>query len=139
MEEWSKDIVEILESVPEMLDEFFVEVTEAVDVIADELQNTIGVEIDQYLQDMFDAIFELSFAFEDEFEDIWGETEPSFTYPVEPTPEKNSACVGCRHYHGQVYSGNLFVCAMHPYGWETEDCPDWESDETDLWNHSQSL
>ncbi|NET55218.1 MAG: hypothetical protein F6K47_03160 [Symploca sp. SIO2E6] len=127
MEELSKSIVEILESVPEMLDEFFVEVTEAVDVLADELQNTISLEIEQYFQDTFEVIFELFFVFEDEWEDIWDETEPTFTRPMEPTPEKNSACVGCRHYHGQVYGGNLLVCGMHPYGWEAEDCPDWES------------
>ena len=138
MEEWSKSIVEMLESVTEMVDEFFMEVTETVDIFADELQNTIGVEIDQYLQDMFEAIFELSCAFEDEFENF-SETETTFGYPVEPTPEKNPACLGCRHYHGQVYGGNLFVCAMHPYGWEAEDCPDWESDDTNFWNPYQDL
>ncbi|NES25066.1 MAG: hypothetical protein F6K41_40700 [Symploca sp. SIO3E6] len=132
MEELSKNIIEILESVPEMVDEFFVEVTEAVDVIADELQNTIGMEIEQYLQEMCETIFELSVVFDDEFEEIWAETEPIFTAPVEPTPEKNSACVGCRHYHGQIYGGNLFVCGMHPYGWDTENCPDWEADKIDL-------
>ncbi|AIE75410.1 MULTISPECIES: hypothetical protein [unclassified Synechocystis] len=36
------------------------------------------------------------------------------------------ACRGCQHYHGYVYNGQLLVCAMHPYGWETESCPDWE-------------
>ncbi|NEP60655.1 MAG: hypothetical protein F6K31_27270 [Symploca sp. SIO2G7] len=132
MEELSKNVIEILESVPEIVDEFFFEVTEAVDVFADELQNTIGMEIEQYLQDMCEAIFELSFVFEDEFEDIWVETDPFFTDPVEPTPDKNSACVDCCHYHGQVYGGNLFVCAMYPYGWDAENCPDWESDKTDL-------
>ncbi|WLT38230.1 hypothetical protein NON20_22495 [Synechocystis sp. B12] len=36
------------------------------------------------------------------------------------------ACQGCQHYHGYVYNGQLLVCAMHPYGWETEQCPDWQ-------------
>lgn len=37
------------------------------------------------------------------------------------------ACQGCGHYHGQVYGGNLFVCAMHPYGVEDTHCADWQS------------
>jgi len=122
MEDWSKNIFEILESVTYMVDEFFLGVAEMVEVFED-VQNTVGVEIDQCLQDMFEPIAEI-YA---ELEEIAGETEYTFTYPVEPTPEKHPACVGCSHYHGQVYSGNLFVCAMHPYGWETEDCPDWQS------------
>ncbi|MCA1990795.1 MAG: hypothetical protein LDL41_01935 [Coleofasciculus sp. S288] len=124
MEEWPKSIFEMLESVACMVDEFFLEVTEVVENIAEDVQNTVGVEIDQYLQDMFAPIAEI-YA---ELEILVGETEQTFTsYPVEPTPEQHPACMGCCHYHGQVYGGNLFVCAMHPYGWDTESCPDWES------------
>ncbi len=118
----------MLESVACMVDEFFLEVTEMVEVFADDVQNTVGIDLDQYLQDMFEPIAELY----SELEDLVGETEQTYySYPVEPTPETQPACVGCHHYHGQIYSGNLFVCAMHPYGWETEDCPDWESSSPD--------
>jgi len=118
----------MLESVACMVDEFFLEVTEMVEVFADDVQNTVGIDLDQYLQDMFEPIAELY----SELEDLVGETEQTYySYPVEPTPETQPACVGCHHYHGQIYSGNLFVCAMHPYGWETEDCPDWESGGSD--------
>src|SRR4028118_271420 len=128
MEEWQKNIFEMLESVACMVDEFFLEVTEMVEVFADDVQNTVGIDLDQYLQDMFEPIAELY----SELEDLVGETEQTYySYPVEPTPETQPACVGCHHYHGQIYSGNLFVCAMHPYGWETEDCPDWESGGSD--------
>ena len=123
MEDWSKGIFELIDSVACMVDEFFLDVTEMVEVFADDLQNTVGVEIDQCLQDMFEPIAEL-YA---ELEELVGDTEPTFTYPVEPTLEKHPACMGCRHYHGQVYGGNLFVCAMHPYGCETDSCPDWET------------
>jgi hypothetical protein len=34
------------------------------------------------------------------------------------------SCQGCSNYHGEVYNGNLLVCAIHPYGWEDESCPD---------------
>ncbi|MEO8891398.1 MAG: hypothetical protein ABI417_07665 [Coleofasciculaceae cyanobacterium] len=123
MEDWSKSIFEVVESVADMVDEFFVSVSEIVEVMTDEFQNTVGVEIDQYLQDMFEPIAEL-YA---ELEELVGDTDTTFGYPVEPSAEKHPACIGCHHYHGQVYSGNLLVCAMHPYGWDTEDCPDWEN------------
>lgn len=123
MEEWPKNIFEVLESVACMVDEFFLGATEMVEDFADDLQNTVGLELEQYLQDMFEPIVEIYF----ELEELVGDTEQTFTYPVEPTAEKHPACIGCHHYHGQAYGGNLFVCAMHPYGWETEDCPDWQS------------
>lgn len=123
MEEWPKGIFDVLESVACMVDEFFLGVTEMVEVLADEVQNTVGVEIDQCLQDMFAPIAEIY----SELEDLVNETEQSFIYPVEPTAERHPACINCCHYHGQAYGGNLFVCAMHPYGWESENCPDWES------------
>jgi hypothetical protein len=123
MEDWSKSVFEVVESVADMVDEFFVSVSEIVEVMTDEFQNTVGVEIDQYLQDMFEPIAEL-YA---ELEELVGDTDTTFGYPVEPSAEKHPACIGCHHYHGQVYSGNLLVCAMHPYGWDTEDCPDWEN------------
>jgi hypothetical protein len=42
-------------------------------------------------------------------------------------PSIPAACQGCCHYHGQVYGGNLLVCAMHPYGVEEEVCSDWQA------------
>jgi len=123
MEEWQKTIFETIESVTDMVDEFFLGVTDLVEALADEVQNTIGVEIDQYLQDIFAPIAEIY----SELEEIVGETEATFTYPMEPTIEQHPACIGCRNYHGQIYNGNLFICAMHPYGWEAENCPDWDS------------
>ncbi len=129
MEEWSKDIFEILESVADRVDEFFQGVTEMLEVVAHEVQDTVEIDIDQCLQDMFDMFGPISELFFADIEMMFGETEEQtyYSYPVEPTVEKNPACIGCHHYHGQVYGGNLFICAMHPYGWEAENCPDWES------------
>ena len=33
-------------------------------------------------------------------------------------------CNGCSNYHGQVYNGNLLICAIHPSGSKKEPCPD---------------
>ena len=49
-------------------------------------------------------------------------------YKRKPNPQKYPACVGCSNYHGHSYGGNLLVCAMHPYGWENENCPDWQGE-----------
>lgn len=130
MEEWPKDIFEILESVTDMVDEFFQGVTDMVETVANDVQNTVEIGIDQCWQEMFDMFEPISEIFFADLEMMmFSETEEQtyYSYPVEPTVEKNPACVGCHHYHGQVYGGNLFVCAMHPYGWETENCPDRES------------
>lgn len=42
------------------------------------------------------------------------------------------SCVGCRNYHGAIYSGNQLICGMHPYGWGSDDCPDFEKTDNDL-------
>jgi hypothetical protein len=55
-----------------------------------------------------------------------------FTF-VRPTPQtqKPAACRGCKNYHGAVYNGIPFVCAMHPYGCALPECDDFErSDRT---------
>jgi hypothetical protein len=34
-------------------------------------------------------------------------------------------CDGCCNYDGEYYGGTQFVCAMHPYGWDGDKCPDY--------------
>lgn len=43
-------------------------------------------------------------------------------------PSRPKACVGCTNYHGQTYAGNRLICGVHPYGWEGDNCPDWEEE-----------
>jgi len=124
MEEWPKEFFEMLDSVALMVDEFFLEVAEVVESVAEQVQNTIATEFDQYLQEIFEPLADIY----SELEDVIGDTDAyvAYTYTEEPTLEHNPACIGCRHYHGQVYGGNLLVCGMHPYGWEDKHCPDWQ-------------
>ncbi len=132
MDEWQKDFSEIVKSVSDEVERFFVGMTEVVDSFielteefSEQVQNTLLSEVDQYLQDLAEPFLEVYW----DFEDVLGDDlEGHFPYPVEPTAEKNFACIGCRHYHGQVYNGNLLVCGMHPYGYEDESCPDWEQE-----------
>jgi hypothetical protein len=129
MEKWQKDFFEILETVADEVEHFFLGVTEVVDSffeiteeITEQVQNTIVIEFDQYLNELAEPIFEVYW----ELEEVMGEVDQPFPYTVEPTRQEHPACIGCSQYHGQVYGGNLLVCGMHPYGWEDENCPDWE-------------
>lgn len=130
MEQWQKDLMDIVETVAEEVESFFVGIGDMVDAffelteeITEQVQATIALEVDQYLQELAEPILEIYW----ELEDVVTDVDPGFPYPVEATPEQNAACVGCRNYHGQVYGGNLLVCGMHPHGWDGESCPDWEN------------
>lgn len=131
MEKWQKDFVEIVETVADEVEHFFLGVTEMVDSffdlteeITEQVQSTIVTELDQYFNELAEPIFEVYW----ELEEVLGEVDQPFPYPVEPTSQIHPACIGCRNYHGQVYGGNILVCGMHPYGWEDENCPDWEQE-----------
>ena len=132
MESWQKDFTEMIETVADEVDRFLLGMGEMADAffelteeISDQLQNTIAVEVDQYLQDLAEPLLEIYW----ELEDVVGDVDPGFPYSVEPSPQQNPACIGCHNYHGQVYSGNLLVCAMHPNGYEDDSCPDWEKQD----------
>lgn len=129
MEDWQKNLNEMLETVADEVEKFFGDVTEAMDAIAvlseevaHQVHHTITIELDQFLNELIQPVIEVYF----EFEQISFEPEWPINDSVEPSPQQQPACMGCRHYHGQAYGGNLLVCGMHPYGWEDESCPDWE-------------
>ncbi len=46
---------------------------------------------------------------------------------IDPVVNEHPTCIGCKHYYGQAFGGNMLVCAMYPYGPDQEHCPDWES------------
>ncbi|MBD2213163.1 hypothetical protein H6G64_09110 [Calothrix sp. FACHB-156] len=129
MDQWQKDLIDIIETVAVEVEQFFLGMSEMVDSflelteeITEQVQTTIATEVDQYLHDLAEPMMEVYW----ELEDVMADVDPGFPYPMEATPEKNPACIGCTNYHGQVYGGNLLVCAMHPHGWDDNNCPDWE-------------
>ncbi|MEB3181496.1 MAG: hypothetical protein VKL59_21045 [Nostocaceae cyanobacterium] len=132
MDNWQKDLLEMMEGVATEVERFLAGMGEVVDSflelseeITEQIHSSIATEIDEYFHELVEPIFEVYSELEElVIEDI----EPSFPYKVEATTEKNPACIGCHHYHGEVYSGNLLVCGMHPYGWEDATCPDWEQE-----------
>ncbi|NEP76776.1 MAG: hypothetical protein F6K17_18210 [Okeania sp. SIO3C4] len=135
MEDWSKNLFEVIETAALEVENFFNEMAEEVSEVLDEwgkfseeiteeIRTNFILEIDEYLNDLIDPIIEV---YLDLDVDVGGEDIDYFVDSVEPTVEKHPACRGCSNYHGQVYGGNLLVCGMHPYGVEGESCPDWES------------
>ena len=132
MEKWQKDFFEMLETVADEVEQFFLGVNATVDAlfefsedIAEQINNNLAGEIEHYLNEITEPFLDAYW----ELEDLTGDYEQQhLPYMVDPPPEKHPACIGCHHYHGQVYAGNLLVCAMHPYGWDDKDCPDWQTD-----------
>ena len=152
MEDWSQDFFRMLEQAAAEVENFVQdigktvenlanEVNEAVDVatqelnkdlqtISEQVEAEIFTELDRFWQNLLAS---LSLEIEINSREINIE-DSAETYDFFPSPKINPktvnhpACAGCRHYHGRIYNGNLFVCAMHPYGWEDHSCPDWEED-----------
>ena len=133
MENWQKDLWQLMETLTDEVERFFIGMTEVVDTffefteeLTEQVHNSIATEVDQYLQDIVEPLSEIYW----ELDDIPSENfDPAFPYAVDATTEKNPACVGCKHYHGYAYGGNLLVCGMHPSGVEDSICPDWEQEE----------
>jgi hypothetical protein len=78
-------------------------------------------DLDQALSSIIEPIAEMLL----EFDALLDDNDP-FLMPSVPQAMEPSVCHGCQHYHGKVYGGNLLVCGMHPYGVETDCCPDWQ-------------
>ena len=48
-------------------------------------------------------------------------------YEVAYTIETLRLCRTCKHHHGQIYGGVELVCAVHPYGYSRDSCPDYQA------------
>ena len=144
MEKWQADLCTMLENMYFEVEHFFQDLGEVVETIAEEaaeafeitvisFEETLTTEIDYLVRDLLEVEldFEANIVSEDrEIRDIVAESQFYYDgWPVVPNSVNHPACVGCRYYHGRVYGGNLLVCALHPYGWEDEHCPDWQSEK----------
>jgi len=38
-------------------------------------------------------------------------------------------CRSCKYHYGRINNGNMLICAVHPYGPENENCPDYQAEE----------
>jgi hypothetical protein len=143
MDGWQQDWMKALEAVTDGIDQLFQEIGKGVDEAADallefteevaeELERTFAPfeetptidRLDNQLTEWFDPLLQMMLGFEATLDRA---AEP-ITHTVEPLINQHPVCIGCQHYHGQVYSGTMLVCAMHPYGIVdgSEQCSDKE-------------
>lgn len=115
MEAWQKDLWQLMEVVANEVEQVFSEVTE----VAEE----IVIAVDQLMTEAIEPILEVCLGLEAVVE----ETTQPIVQTVQPIIDEYPACIGCRHFHGQVYGGNRLICAMYPYGPASETCHDWQS------------
>jgi hypothetical protein len=91
--------------------------------VVEQVQGSLAPDLEQRINEFIDPILEACLGFEGAVE----ETVQPVMRTVEPILNDHPTCVGCRNYHGQSYNGQMLVCGMHPFGWDGEKCPDWES------------
>ncbi|USR89677.1 hypothetical protein NEA10_12390 [Phormidium yuhuli AB48] len=132
IEAWTDNVVDHLD---QQLEEAVLWSQERSDEVYQQLREVFPLdELSQDIDRTFDDWLEgLEFLLFDEESPDWGVSDPRensdpfihITY-VYPSKTTHPACIGCQHYHGQRYDDTLLVCGMHPYGWDGENCPDWE-------------
>lgn len=145
MDDWQQDWLKAFETIAnevgQVFEEIGQEIAEATNALFDlsegvaEDIGTVLVQIDDMIAPKLDQLDEQMVQWVDPLlQTILGieasidrAVEP-VTHTVEPWLNQHPVCIGCRHYHGQEYGGNVLVCAMHPYGVMdgAESCPDKE-------------
>lgn len=141
MNDWQKDLWEEVEKTSVSLEKFFLDVNqaiesfandvgEAIEELGEQLQDTVVTEVDRLVEDLIDFVAETNSEIDrnlwDDLDDLFNNADFVEMSFERPTQERNPACVGCCHYHGQAYNGELLVCGMHPSGVEGNQCHDWE-------------
>jgi len=142
MNDWHDEWWKQLEKTAAEVEVFFTEVGEATEEAVDEVSENISTfleqfqldvlgEVDSFVQDLVDVIIttrdEIDAVISEEWEGFSDEDFTSMSYH-KPSVQSHPACINCANYHGQVYNGNLLVCAMHPYGFDDNNCPDWSQE-----------
>ena len=119
----------MIETISVSVEEFVQEVGVTIEAIAEELEQDLITDLDYFWQEWIEPMLERDREEgENPFREWIDDSEMMLTPYVSPSPSRQTACMGCRHYHGHVYGGNLMVCGMHPYGWDDPSCPDWEGE-----------
>jgi|GEM_PF-391090 len=129
---WVKNVEIAAETVASNIERFFQDVSkemgggaltlmELTDEVAEEVGQAIAPAIDQLetqFAEWLDPFLELGAELETFLNDLsWMDEISDFTdFPAESLSIQHPICKGCRHYHGEVYNGTPFICAMHPYG-----------------------
>jgi hypothetical protein len=114
-------LVDLSQDMETTIDEVIAFSEETADQVKTSFEAEIAPFLNQLLQPLLDTPLDFDFDqtietwtvnLEHAMEDV---VEP-FRQTVEPTLNQHDVCMGCKHYHGQVYGGQMLVCGMHPYG-----------------------
>jgi hypothetical protein len=131
MDQWQQLFQEFVTGVAQDVEQLVETVVDTVDALANlaeetvvEAQKLAVSELERTFPFLRDDVFWTEFWDFDDSEDFHSSLSSSI-YGVEPMTEQPQACQGCLHFHGHSYNGTPFVCAMHPYGPESETCGDW--------------
>jgi hypothetical protein len=124
----------MLDAVASETEQVLTDVAKEVGRVADEVAEVVGEALEQFNESFpLDLERQLTVWIEPLVDACLGlettmtESVQPFVHTIDPILSNQPACVGCRHYHGQSYGGNLLICGMHPFGWDGETCPDWQS------------
>lgn len=139
MNGWQQDWESMFETITEGIDQFLQDVTKGVNDAIDafiDFSDEMAEEVDRNLAQglsepegqvagWVNPLLEVIFGIEATFD----RTVEPITHTVEPWLNQHPVCIGCRHYHGQVYNGTMLVCGMHPFGVEegVDTCADKEA------------
>lgn len=136
-----EDLWQQLEKAAKEVEEFFSDISSTMELLADEVGKTLEnftqeveeivvSEVERCVEDLIEIVYDSDLEengiFSQEMVDFV-ESEFMDIDTYKPTAENHPVCIGCRHYHGKAYNGNLLVCAMHPYGCKDTSCIDWEA------------
>lgn len=109
----------LVDDVADVLNQGIVEIEQNLDIFLE----PVVTEVEKELEVLFEPIVVDVLAFEKAIEEL----AYPLTQRIYPLLDQQPACLGCRHYHGQVYGDHFLVCGMHPYGVQTQSCLDWET------------
>ena len=141
MDDWQKDWWQQIEQISDNLEKFAIdvnqaidyfseEITEAIEDLGEKIRESVESEVDHFVEEVNDFLSENNIEVEFDFwvgiEDLVDDFDFVEVSQEQPGKDRNPACVGCHHYHGQTYNGQILVCGIHPYGVEGDQCLDWE-------------
>ena len=143
MDDWQEQLWKQVEKTAAEMEDFLLEVEETTESIVEEIGENVGSffeqfginivkEVDGFIENFVEVVVTTTDEIENALGEDWeGFIDDDFTDVSfhSPSASNNPACINCANYHGQSYNGNLLVCAMHPEGWEEENCPDWEEEK----------
>ncbi len=102
-------------------------VDEATEQLSNQINDAIAPEWVEAVEEQFKTVDKAVDSAIAQTEVILEQTFRPVNQTVSPVINSHETCIGCKNYEGSDFGGNMLVCGIHPYGCDTEKCPDWES------------